>query len=85
MDNKLEIKNKPKNIIIENIINLKLDQIDDSYDYLLRMPIYSLTQELFEKLKLDYTAKKEEIVVLENTEPKTMYLNDLNTLKKNLK
>ena len=85
LDNKLEIKNKPKNIIIENIINLKLDQIDDSYDYLLRMPIYSLTQELFEKLKLDYTAKKEEIVVLENTEPKTMYLNDLNTLKKNLK
>ena len=85
LDNKLEIKNKPKNIIIESIINLKLDQIDDSYDYLLRMPIYSLTQELFEKLKLDYTAKKEEIVVLENTEPKTMYLNDLNTLKKNLK
>jgi hypothetical protein len=49
------------------------------------MPIYSLTKELFEKLKEDFTKKKEEIKILEMTEPKDMYLLDLSELKKKFK
>ena len=64
---------------------MNLDKIDDSYDYLLRMPIYSLTKELFDKLKEDFTAKKVEIKKLEETDPKDMYLDDLNDLKKKFK
>jgi len=59
--------------------------IDGTYDYLLRMPIYSLTKELFEKLKEDFTAKKAEIKKLEETDPKDMYLDDLSELKKKFK
>ena len=59
--------------------------IDDSYDYLLRMPIYSLTKEVFEKLKADFLEKKEEIKIMEATEPKEMYVDDLNELKKKFK
>jgi DNA topoisomerase-2 len=62
-----------------------LDKIDDSYDYLLRMPIYSLTKEMYEKIKEDFTTKKEEIKVLEATDPKDMYLLDLTELKKKFK
>ena len=62
-----------------------LEKIDESYDYLLRMPIYSLTKELFEKLKEDFTEKKMEIKKLEETDPKDMYLDDLNELKKKFK
>jgi len=64
---------------------LGLEKIDDSFDYLLRMPIYSLTKELFEKMKQDFTAKKEEIKILEDTDPKDMYLLDLSELKKKFK
>ena len=67
LDNKLDIKNKSKDTIIASITDMKLDLIDDSYDYLLRMPLWSLTTELFEKLKLDFTAKKEEISKLEKS------------------
>jgi len=49
------------------------------------MPIYSLTKELFDKLKEDFTAKKVEIKKLEETDPKDMYLDDLNDLKKKFK
>ena len=63
----------------------KLKQIDDSYDYLLRMPIYSLTKEVFEKLKADFLEKKEEIKIMEATEPKEMYVDDLNELKRKFK
>lgn len=85
LDEKLKINNVVKAKIIEKIEKMKLDKIDGSYDYLLRMPIYSLTKELFEKLKSDFTSKKEEIKKLESTDPKDMYIKDLNELKKILK
>lgn len=85
LDEKLKINNVAKSKIVEQIENMNLDKIDDSYDYLLRMPIYSLTKELFEKLKSDFTSKKEEIKKLESTDPKDMYVQDLNDLKKSFK
>jgi DNA topoisomerase-2 len=65
LDGKLKVNNVSKAIIIEGIELMNLDKIDDSYDYLLRMPIYSLTKEMYDKLKEDFTIKKEEIKVLE--------------------
>ena len=85
LDGKLEVKNTPKFEIINSIEKMGLDKIDDSYDYLLRMPIWSLTKEVFEKLKQDYTNKKTEIDNLEKVDPKEMYLEDLTDLRKKLK
>ena len=85
IDGKLKVNNVSKVIIIEGIEAMSLDKIDDSYDYLLRMPIYSLTKEMYDKLKEDFTIKKEEIKVLESTDPKDMYILDLTELKKKFK
>lgn len=85
LDGKLEVKNVNKDKLITDIESLKLEKIDDSYDYLLRMPIWSLTKELFEKLKEDFKSKKEEIEKLNLVEPKDMYLNDILELKKKVK
>ena len=82
LDGKLIVNNVPKSEILSQIESLNFDKVDDSYDYLLRMPIYSLTKEIFEKLKLDFSTKKEEIDKLKVTDPKEMYLQDLNELKK---
>ena len=85
LDEKLKINNVSKDEIIVGIEELNLEKIDDSFDYLLRMPIYSLTKELFEKMKKDFTDKKVEIKTLEETDPKDMYLLDLSELKKKFK
>ena len=85
IDGKLKVNNVSKSIIIEGIEAMCLDKIDDSYDYLLRMPIYSLTKEMYDKLKEDFTIKKEEIKTLEATDPKDMYILDLTELKKRFK
>lgn len=82
LDNKLKINNVAKQEIVEQIIENKLEMIDDSYDYLLRMPIYSLTKELFEKMKEDFVKKKEDIKAYTLIDPKSMYIADLNELKK---
>ena len=84
LDNKLKINNRHKQDIIENLETLKLDKIDESYDYLLKLPIYTLTKEVYEKLKFDLDDKKHEIDKLTETDIKTMYLSDLSELKKNL-
>jgi hypothetical protein len=49
------------------------------------MPIYSLTKEVFDKLKQDFTSKKEEIEKLKLIDPKDMYIEDLSELKKKFK
>ena len=85
LENKLEVKNQPKSEIIIKIEKLGIERIDDSYDYLLRMPIYSLTKELYDKLKEDYKNKKVEIETIEKTDPKDMYKSDLHDLKKKFK
>ncbi len=85
IEGKLKVNNVAKSQIIEGIESMGLDKIDDSYDYLLRMPIYSLTKEMYDKLKEDFKLKKEEITKLEATDPKDMYLLDLTELKKKFK
>jgi len=85
LDNKLEVKNVLKEKLISNLDLLKFDKIDDGYEYLLRMPIWSLTKEMFEKLKQDFSDKKEEMEKLNLIDPKDMYLNDLSELKRKLK
>jgi len=85
IDNKIEIKNKSKEIINKLITGLKVDQIDGSYDYLLRMPMYSITKEYYEKMKLDIKDKENEIIEVGKKNVSDMYLEDLITLKKEIK
>lgn len=85
LDNKIIINNKPKTEIISQIESNNLEKIDGDYDYLLRMPIYSLTKEMFLKIKEDFTNKKVEIENLKLVLPKSMYLDDLKELKSKIK
>jgi DNA topoisomerase-2 len=85
LDEKLKVNNVPKIEIIKGVEEMNLDMIDGSYDYLLRMPIYSLTKEVFDKLKVDFIEKKAEIQKIEQTDPKDMYVDDLTELKKKFK
>jgi DNA topoisomerase-2 len=85
LDGKIIVNNKSKEEIVSQIESLAIEMIDGSYDYLLRMAIYSLTKEMFEKLKEDFIDKKEEIEKIKLIEPKNMYIDDLSELKKKFK
>jgi DNA topoisomerase-2 len=85
IESKLKVNNVPKAEIVVGIEKLGLDKIDGNYDYLLRMPIWSLTKEMYNKLKEDYLIKKKELEELSKVDPRNMYLDDLSELKKKLK
>jgi len=85
LDDKIVVNGKLKEDIVRQIESHNLDKIDGDYDYLLRMPIYSLTIEMFEKIKEDFKSKKTEIENMNSVNPKDMYLEDLSELKKKIK
>jgi len=85
IDGKLTVNNAPKKSIIIYLEANKFDKIDGSYNYLLNMPIYSLTKERFDELLKQEADKKAEKKNIEGTDPKDMYLSDLEILKKAIK
>jgi DNA topoisomerase-2 len=53
IDELLVVNNRKKEVIEKDLIVLKFDKVESNFDYLLRMPIYSLTKETYDKLKED--------------------------------
>jgi len=83
--NKITIHKQTKEKIESQLTEHRLLKINDSYDYLLTMMIYSLTKEKMIELKNSYDKKKDELERIKNTEVKTMWLEDLKELKTILK
>lgn len=85
IDRSLKINNVPKVEIITYLeINI-FDKVDCSYNYLLNMPIHSLTKETYELLLKEIEAKKVQIVEMKKKEPIDMYKEDLLELRQTLK
>lgn len=85
IDKNLIVNNTPKDQIVNFLDKNKYDKLDETYNYLLNMPIYSLTKERFEELLKQKEEKLKEIEIIKNTDHKDMYMKDLLELKKTFK
>ena len=88
VEKKLEINNKKKQEIEDTLDQLKFTKLgrtkDDaklSYDYLLSMPIYNLTQEKIEELKHQHTEKETEYNKLNEKSPQDIWIGELDELE----
>lgn len=85
IDGKLKINNVPRKEIVLYLQTADFDEVNGSYNYLLNMPIHSLTKETYEQLLKEVAEKKAELAEIKKKEPIEMYKEDLFELKKNLK
>jgi len=85
VDGELEVRNAPRDSVVARLESMSFDRVDSSFDYLLRMPIWSLTQEQYEKLLAELEAARAELERTRALEPVGMYLSDLSELRKKLK
>ena len=86
IDEKLIIIKKKKTDIIEQLEKLNYPKSNqDDYDYLLKMPIYNLTQDKIDEFNDKLDKKKLELDYLKTTNKKEMWLNELNDLEIDLK
>jgi len=84
IEKKIEINKVSRDKIIETLTSQKFDQVDNSYNYLLNMAIYSLTLEKYNDLLEKVDIKNIELTDIENANIKEMYRKDLNELKSKL-
>ena len=86
IEGKLLINKKSKDFIIELLNKEKYpkDGIDDKYDYLLRMPIYSFTLEKINDLLKQCENKQEQLYFYKNNTPEQLWKIDLEGLLKKL-
>lgn len=81
----ISINNRSKNDIETQCSNKKLDKIDDKYDYLLNMNLWSLTKEKLSELKLKLDEKNKELKDVVETTINDMWIKDLKELERILK
>lgn len=84
IDKKLKINNVPKKDVVDWLSNNKFDKVNDSFDYLINLPIHNLTKEKFEELMKLRDLKKVELDDMKKAVPLDMYIEDLKILKKSL-
>lgn len=85
VDKTIVVANKKKEEIVAQLEKLeKIIKIDGSYNFLLNMPIHSITKEKMEELKEQIKQKKDEYLKIKNTEIKDMWIEDLKKVEKAL-
>jgi DNA topoisomerase-2 len=84
IDGKLNLRNKPKAEVVDELTKLKFERIEESYDYLLNMAIQSMTKERYEALLREIQENTDESIQISKTEPIDMYRTDLKELRKKL-
>lgn len=84
IDKKLKVNNVPKKDVVDWLSKNKFDKVNDSFDYLINLPIHNLTKEKFEELMKQRDLKKIELAEMKKAVPLDMYIEDLKNLKKSL-
>jgi DNA topoisomerase-2 len=81
----LQINNKSKDFIIKSLENGNYPKDDSSYDYLLKLPIYSLTLEKIQELNKNCESKQKSLLFIQSKTPEELWKIDLEELLKKLK
>ena len=77
IEERLKLMNAKKSFIQEYLESNSFPKQDESYDYLIKMPIYNFTYEKKEELIKELKNKKDMLAQLESVHEKQMWLNDI--------
>ena len=81
INGRIVVANEKKPDIIKSIEKENIQKQDDSYDFLLSMPIWSLTYEKYVELQKKLEQKRKEKEKVEKTKPSDFYRQDLKDLR----
>jgi DNA topoisomerase-2 len=84
LDETIDLRKKKSEQIKEMLSSKNYMLLEDSYNYLIKMSMDSVSYENVKELKDKYESKINEMNILEKTNVKTIWLNELNDLEKML-
>jgi DNA topoisomerase II len=82
LNDKIDLRRKTQKEVDNMLECFKFDKIEDSFKYLIKMPMDSVTQENIEKIMKDKGNKEEDLYKLKTMQIETMWLNELDALEK---
>ena len=82
LNGKIDLRSKTLENIENLLETLNLKKIDDTYYYLLNMPMISVSKEMFHRITKEKVEMEQEIDKLQNTSVTNMWLQELSTLEK---
>ena len=83
IEDKIQIIKKSKKEIEEQLQTLEFPVIDGNFDYLIKMPIYSLSKDKMDELQEKFDTLVLEMETLSNKTNKDLWLDDLEQLDLN--
>jgi DNA topoisomerase-2 len=81
IDKEIAVSGVKKVDLVKTLDTMKFDKEEGTYDYLLSMPIQTLTQEKYDELCKKVDAKNKELDKIKKTSPDKMYRDDLSALR----
>jgi DNA gyrase/topoisomerase IV subunit A len=84
IDKDIILEKKKKTEIINQIKTMEFIKIDGKYDYLLNMPLWSLSEEKLKEFAKNIRELKKEYRELAKKEPRELWLSELNEVEKML-
>ena len=83
LEDKIDLRKKKNDIVIKILSDYKFDlhEDDKNYNYLIKMPLDSVTEENVEKINLNMENKLKELDKIKNTDEEDMWIDELNILK----
>ena len=84
IDKTLDVNNKRKSVLESELEDKEYDKVDDSFNYLLSMPIHSLTKEKLDELKNERKNVQEKLDYYKNVSVEELWTEELNKLYEEL-
>ena len=84
LNDTLDLRKKKKDEIYQILQSKQYNLIDDTYNYLIKMPMDSVTQENIDKLINQHNEAQANLTKIQNTTIQDMWKNELIELKKYL-
>jgi len=81
IDKQLEINGVKKVDLVKSLSDMKFDREDGTFDYLISMPIQTLTQEKYDELCKKVELRDKELDKVKKTSHDKMYRDDLSALR----
>jgi DNA topoisomerase-2 len=81
LDGSVDLRKKNAQRVKELMISKEFDQMDGNYNYLIKMPMDSVTEENVEKILKEKTDAEKQLNKLKKTTLETMWLTELETLQ----
>ena len=82
IEGSIDLRNKKEVVVNALMEEMGFDKIDDNYNYLIKLPMDSVTEENVEKLNRHHDDKSQELEILIDTEISTMWMKELTDLAK---